>query len=90
MLHFSQDIDKTSTEINRRKVQIQTGEKMIKKLTKAIEESKKEKERLVSEKETLMSTFKDTEVKAFSVQENYKKTQEVCISLNLHPDNDIV
>lgn len=81
MLHFCQDIDKSSTEINRRKVQIETGEKMIKKLTKGIEESKKEKERLLSEKETLMSTFKDIEVKAFAVQENYKKTQEVYISL---------
>lgn len=50
---------------------------MIKKLTKAIEESKIEKERLVSEKVALMSVFKEIEVKAFTVQENYKKTQEV-------------
>ncbi|GAA0146311.1 hypothetical protein LIER_06300 [Lithospermum erythrorhizon] len=71
------DIDKNSTEINRRKIQIETGEKMIKKLTKAIEESKKEKERLISEKETMMSVFKEIEVKAFTVQENYKKTQEL-------------
>lgn len=55
---------------------------MIKKLTKGIEESKKEKERLISEKEALTSTFKEIEVKAFTVQENYKKTQEVYIYLN--------
>lgn len=50
---------------------------MIKKLTKGIEESRKEKERLVEEKEKLQSTFKEIEQKAFTVQENYKKTQEV-------------
>ncbi|KAL6960771.1 Structural maintenance of chromosomes protein 4 [Sarracenia purpurea var. burkii] len=71
------DIDKSSTEINRHKVQIETGQKMIKKLTKGIEESKKEKERLVAEKEKLVETFKEIEQKAFTVQENYKKTQEL-------------
>lgn len=76
-----QDINKISTDINRRKIQIETGEKTIKKLTKAIEELKKEKERLVSEKEAMMSVFKEIEVKAFTVQENYKKTQEVYIFL---------
>lgn len=55
---------------------------MIKKLTKGIEESKKEKERLLSEKQTLMSTFKEIEVKAFTLQENYKKQQEVYISIS--------
>lgn len=50
---------------------------MIKKLTKGIEDSKKERERIVLEKETLHSTFKEIEQKAFVVQENYKKTQEV-------------
>lgn len=57
---------------------------MIKKLTKGIEEAKNEKEKLVQEKEKLHSTFKEIEQKAFTVQENYKKTQEVsacfCIS----------
>ncbi|XP_058082082.1 structural maintenance of chromosomes protein 4 isoform X2 [Magnolia sinica] len=71
------DINKTSTEINRRKVQIVTGEKTIKKLTKGIEESKKEKERVVSEKEKMVAAFKEIEQKAFIVQENYKKTQEL-------------
>ncbi|XP_073144785.1 structural maintenance of chromosomes protein 4 [Henckelia pumila] len=70
------DIDKSSTEINRRKVQIETGQKMMKKLTKGIEESKNEKERLTQEREKLRSTFTETEQKAFTVQENYKKTQE--------------
>ncbi|OVA16089.1 RecF/RecN/SMC [Macleaya cordata] len=69
------DIDKNSTEINRRKVQIETGQKMIKKLTKGIEESKKEKERIVDEKQNMLSIFKDIEQKAFTVQDNYKKTQ---------------
>ncbi|CAK9186095.1 unnamed protein product [Ilex paraguariensis] len=71
------DIDKSSTEVNRCRVQIETGHKTIKKLTKAIEESKKERERLLIEKENLLSTFKEIEQKAFTVQENYKKTQEL-------------
>lgn len=50
---------------------------MMKKLTKGIEESKKEKERLTEEKEKLKANFKEIEQKAFVVQENYKKTQEV-------------
>lgn len=72
-----QDIDKGSTEINRHKVQIETGQKMIKKLTKGIEESKMEKDRITQEKDKLKEKFKDIETKAFSVQENYKNTQEV-------------
>ncbi|MQL91114.1 hypothetical protein Taro_023720 [Colocasia esculenta] len=71
------DIDKTSTDINRHKVRIATGEKMMKKLIKAIEDSKKEKEKLSQEKEDMMITFKEIEQKAFKVQENYKKTQEL-------------
>lgn len=74
---YCQDIDKTSTEINRRKVLIETGDKTIKKLTKAIEEAKKEKERLTEEHQKLKSTFKEIEEKAFTVQENYKNNQEV-------------
>lgn len=77
MFSSIQDIDKKSTEINRHKVQIETGKKMIKKLTKGIEDSKKERERVSLEKEKLLSTFKEIEQKAFAVQENYKKTQEV-------------
>lgn len=50
---------------------------MIKKLVKGIEESKKEKGRLTEEKQNLLSMFKEIEQKAFAVQENYKKTQEV-------------
>lgn len=50
---------------------------MITKLTKGIEESKKEKERLIMDKEKLHSTFKEIEQKAFTVQEKYKKMQEV-------------
>lgn len=71
------DIDKSSTEINRHKVQMETAEKTIAKLMKGIEESKKEKERLIGEKEKLLLTFKEIEQKAFTVQENYKKTQEL-------------
>ncbi|XP_073040972.1 structural maintenance of chromosomes protein 4 [Primulina eburnea] len=71
------DIDKSSTEINRRKVQIETGQKMMKKLTKGIEESKNEKARLTQEREKLRFTFTEIEQKAFTVQENYKKTQEL-------------
>lgn len=50
---------------------------MIKKLSKGIEESKKERERFTAEKQSLLATFKDIEQKAFTVQENYKKIQEV-------------
>lgn len=52
---------------------------MMKKLTKGIEESRKEKERLTEEKEKLKATFKEIEQKAFIVQENYKRTQEVLL-----------
>lgn len=52
---------------------------MMKKLTKGIEESKKEKERLGDEKENLKANFKEIEQKAFVVQENLKKTQEVVL-----------
>lgn len=76
----TQDIDKTSSEINRHKVQIETGQNMIKKLSKGIEESKKEKERLVEEKEKMRGTFKEIEQRAFTVQENYKNTQKVQFS----------
>ncbi|CAJ1946988.1 unnamed protein product [Sphenostylis stenocarpa] len=71
------DIDKNSSEINRHKVQIETGQKMVKKLTKGIEDSKKEKDRLTEQKEKLIGTFKEIEQKAFAVEENYKKTQEM-------------
>ncbi|KAF8409834.1 hypothetical protein HHK36_002352 [Tetracentron sinense] len=71
------DIDKKSTEINRHNVQIVTGQKTVKKLTKGIEESKKEREMVVDEKKSLLATFKEIEQKAFTVQENYKKTQEL-------------
>jgi structural maintenance of chromosome 4 len=77
-LYFKhQELDKTSSDINRHKVKITTCEKLIKKLTKGIEEARKETENLVSQKEKLMSVFKETEKKAFLVQEEYKKTQEV-------------
>lgn len=52
---------------------------MIKKLIKGIEESKKEKDKLVQEKENMMTVFKEVEQKAFAVQENYKKTQQVLV-----------
>ncbi|GAV58095.1 SMC_N domain-containing protein/SMC_hinge domain-containing protein [Cephalotus follicularis] len=71
------DIDKNFTEINRHKVQIETGEKMIKKLSKGIEDSKKDKERLVDEMGKLRGYFKEIEQKAFTVQENYKNTQKL-------------
>ncbi|KAK9064798.1 hypothetical protein SSX86_016180 [Deinandra increscens subsp. villosa] len=71
------DIDKNSTEINRHKVQIETGQKLLKKLTNGIEESKKEKEKLIAQKDTLLDTFKEIEQQAFKVQDDYKKTEEL-------------
>lgn len=71
------DIGKNNTQINRRKVQIETGQKMLKKLTNGINESKKEEEKLVAEKEKMVAAFKEIEQKAFTVQEDYKKIQEM-------------
>ncbi|KAM7268935.1 hypothetical protein ACFE04_011101 [Oxalis oulophora] len=71
------DIDNNSTEINRHKVQIETGEKMIKKLTKVIEDSKKETERLQAEREKLRNVFTEIEQRAFKVKEKYEETQKL-------------
>ncbi|PRQ27015.1 putative structural maintenance of chromosomes protein [Rosa chinensis] len=71
------DIDKNNTEVNRRKVQIETGQKTIKKLTNVIEESKNEIERLGKEKENLSGKFKEIEKKAFEVKEKYERTQKL-------------
>lgn len=49
----------------------------MKKLTKGIEDAKKEKERIIEGKEKMHGMFKEIEQKAFTVQENYKKMQEV-------------
>lgn len=72
-----QDIDKTCSDINRHKVNIASGQKMTEKLKKGIEDTKKEKEKLVQQKGNMLIIFKEIEQKAFVVQENYKKTQEV-------------
>lgn len=53
---------------------------MMKKLTKGIEESKKEKDRLNEEMGKLRDNCKEIEQKAFLVEDNYKKTQEVPFS----------
>lgn len=84
MVSFSkcQELDKTSSEINRHKVKITSGEKLVKKLAKSIEESKIDTEKLLAEKEKMMSIFKEIEKKAFVVQEQYKKTQEVFVQLH--------
>ena len=83
MVSFSkyQELDKTSSKINRHKVKITSGEKLVKKLAKTIEESKIDTEKLLAEKEKMMSIFKEIEKKAFVVQEEYKKTQEVFVQL---------
>ncbi|TVU20023.1 hypothetical protein EJB05_36210 [Eragrostis curvula] len=75
--NIQSELDKTSSEINRHKVQITSSEKKVKRLTKGIEDSMKEKEELLAEKENMMSIFKEIEKKAFVVQEDYKKTQEM-------------
>ncbi|KAK8457494.1 hypothetical protein SEVIR_3G196500v4 [Setaria viridis] len=74
--NIQSELDKTSSEINRHKVKITSGEKLVKKLAKSIEESKIDTEKLLAEKEKMMSIFKEIEKKAFVVQEQYKKTQE--------------
>lgn len=57
----------------------------MKRLTKGIEESKKDREIFFAEKENMMSLFKEIEKKAFLVQEEYKKTQEVFVPLHCTP-----
>jgi len=57
----------------------------VKRLTKGIEESKKDREKLFAEKENMLSMFKEIEKKAFVVQEEYKKTQEVFVPLHCTP-----
>ncbi|CAM8982273.1 unnamed protein product [Rhodiola kirilowii] len=71
------DIDKNSSDINRHKVQIETGQKMMKKLTKGLEESKKELDKITEDKTKFLTTFKEIEQKAFRVQESYKATAEL-------------
>ncbi|KAK3135188.1 hypothetical protein QOZ80_5BG0415790 [Eleusine coracana subsp. coracana] len=75
--NIQSELDKTSSEINRRKVQIASSEKKVTRLSRSIEESTKEIEELLAEKENMMSFFKEIEKKAFVVQEDYKKTQEM-------------
>jgi structural maintenance of chromosome 4 len=75
--NIQSELDKTSSEINRHKVKITSGEKLVKKLAKTIEDSKIDTEKLLGEKEKMMSIFKEIEKKAFVVQEEYKKTQEM-------------
>ncbi|XP_039011219.1 structural maintenance of chromosomes protein 4-like [Hibiscus syriacus] len=67
------DIDKSSVEINRQKVQIETGEKMVKKLTKGIVEySKEEKERIIEGKDKMHGMFKEIEQKRLQ----FKRTRK--------------
>ncbi|RLM98688.1 structural maintenance of chromosomes protein 4 [Panicum miliaceum] len=75
--NIQSELDKTSSEINRHKVKITSGEKLVKKLAKTIEDSKIDTEKLLADKEKMMSIFKEIEKKAFVVQEEYKKTQEM-------------
>lgn len=50
---------------------------MMKKLSKGLEDAKVEKERLVEEKENLRLVFKETEEKAFKLQEDFKSVKQV-------------
>lgn len=49
----------------------------MKKLRNGIKESEKEIEKLNAQKENLLTSFKEIEEKAFKVQDDYKKTEEV-------------
>ncbi|PRQ20033.1 putative structural maintenance of chromosomes protein [Rosa chinensis] len=71
------DIDEKNTELNRHKVQIETGQQTIKELRKVIQDSKKKYERHKKENETLCANFKEKEEKASLVQENYEETQKL-------------
>ncbi|XP_024540797.1 structural maintenance of chromosomes protein 4-like [Selaginella moellendorffii] len=71
------DIDSKNTEVNRRKVQMDTGGKTIAKLQKTLEDSRKDKQNISENKEKKASAFKEIEKKAFVVQERYKDIQEI-------------
>lgn len=53
----------------------------MKKLRNGIKESEKEIEKLNAQKENLLTSFKEIEEKAFKVQDDYKKTEEVSFLL---------
>lgn len=72
-----QDIDKKSTAINKKKVQISTSSKTIKTLEKAIETTNVEKAKSLQDKEQKTAEFKEIESKAFALQEEFSKKQEV-------------
>ncbi|KAJ3686474.1 hypothetical protein LUZ61_015638 [Rhynchospora tenuis] len=71
------EIDKKRTEINRNKVNLNTSEKLKLELTKGLENSKTDRDKLAESKERENSKFKDIQEKAFTVQENYQKTQKM-------------
>ncbi|KAG0558584.1 hypothetical protein KC19_10G039500 [Ceratodon purpureus] len=73
---LQKDINKTSTEINRRRVQIATSSKVIEKLKKAIGDCTKDIEKLSQDKENTRDVFKDVEAKAFVIQQKFIQLQE--------------
>lgn len=76
-VRFMQDTNKTSTEVNRRQVQITTSDKTIEKLRKAIADGTADKEKLEHDKEKAKEEFKKIEAKAFVIQEKLTSLQEV-------------
>lgn len=72
-----QNIDGTSTEINRLKVLIKTHAKAGERLAKAAEDAEKERVKLTSQMEKVTSELRGLEQEALKVKDSYEKTQEV-------------
>jgi hypothetical protein len=72
-----QNINQTSTDINRRKVLVTTSSKTLQKLQKSVEDATIDRDKGTKEKERLVAEFKEIESKAFVTQEKYTHLQEV-------------
>jgi hypothetical protein len=77
ILKLEQNINQTSTDINRRKVLVTTSSKTLQKLQKSVEDATIDRDKGTKEKERLVAEFKEIESKAFVTQEKYTHLQEV-------------
>ncbi|CAK9223237.1 unnamed protein product [Sphagnum troendelagicum] len=76
ILKLEQNINQTSTDINRRKVLVTTSSKTLQKLQKSVEDATIDRDKGTKEKERLVAEFKEIESKAFVTQEKYTHLQE--------------
>ncbi|CAM6094960.1 unnamed protein product [Calypogeia fissa] len=74
---LQKEMDQKSSAINKKKVQITTGAKSLLTLKNNIETTTTEKANGLEEKERKIAEFKDIESKAFELQGEYTKLQEI-------------